>query len=288
MVKDLAVLGDLARPGAGAGVGRGLLELEWSENEPRDAPRQAVEAVRGVDIFKRLVSGDQDERKKTRMASLLLDDEDEDEDEEDDEDEGIGTRLTFEFFGRCCRSFSEPARDRPRIGEIDPPSMYATISLSLLEHLVLFLLMAATQQQQQQQQQQHLHPSGSRQTGGARTFSVPSQVPVSAAQAPAQPVSAAQDALSVILVTAGYDHTIRFWEAWSGICSRTIQHPDSQVNRLAISPDKRFLAAAANMHVRLYDVAAGGAPANMGGAAGAGAGMQQGGGNPVGICQCAA
>jgi G protein beta subunit-like protein len=59
---------------------------------------------------------------------------------------------------------------------------------------------------------------------------------------------------SVILVTAGYDHTIRFWEALSGICSRTIQHADSQVNRLSISPDKRYLAAAGNQHVRLYDV----------------------------------
>ncbi len=48
-------------------------------------------------------------------------------------------------------------------------------------------------------------------------------------------------------------HTIRFWEAWSGICSRTIQHPDSQSNRLSISPDKRFLAAAANTHIRLMD-----------------------------------
>ncbi|KAN0061210.1 TOR complex subunit lst8 [Thecaphora frezii] len=72
-----------------------------------------------------------------------------------------------------------------------------------------------------------------------------------------------QDALSVILVTAGYDHTIRFWEAWSGICSRTIQYPDSQVNRLAISPDKRYLAAAANMQIRLYDCSVGGVPANL-------------------------
>ncbi|KAJ9109000.1 hypothetical protein QFC21_000326 [Naganishia friedmannii] len=31
-----------------------------------------------------------------------------------------------------------------------------------------------------------------------------------------------QQDMSVILVTAGYDHTIRFWEAWSGICGRTI------------------------------------------------------------------
>ncbi|KAG5921809.1 hypothetical protein E4U61_006238 [Claviceps capensis] len=60
--------------------------------------------------------------------------------------------------------------------------------------------------------------------------------------------------MSVILCTAGYDHTIRFWEALSGICSRTIQHPDSQVNRLCISPDKRYLAAAGHHTVKLYDV----------------------------------
>lgn len=48
--------------------------------------------------------------------------------------------------------------------------------------------------------------------------------------------------------------TARFWEALSGICSRTIQHPDSQVNRLCISPDKRFLAAAGHHTVKLYDI----------------------------------
>jgi target of rapamycin complex subunit LST8 len=46
----------------------------------------------------------------------------------------------------------------------------------------------------------------------------------------------------------------RFWEALSGICSRTIQHPDSQVNRLCISPDKRYLAAAGSVNVKLYDI----------------------------------
>ena len=45
-----------------------------------------------------------------------------------------------------------------------------------------------------------------------------------------------------------------FWEALSGICSRTIPHPDSQVNRLCISPDKRFLAAAGHHTVKLYDI----------------------------------
>lgn len=61
--------------------------------------------------------------------------------------------------------------------------------------------------------------------------------------------------MSVILCTAGYDHSIRFWEALSGICSRTIQHPDSQVNRLCITPNKRYLAAAGRHVVRLYDIA---------------------------------
>jgi WD40 repeat protein len=35
---------------------------------------------------------------------------------------------------------------------------------------------------------------------------------------------------SVILATASYDHTIRFWEAKSGRCYRTIQYPDSVSN----------------------------------------------------------
>ncbi|KAF7508274.1 hypothetical protein GJ744_009419 [Endocarpon pusillum] len=61
--------------------------------------------------------------------------------------------------------------------------------------------------------------------------------------------------MSVILCTAGYDHNIRFWEALSGICSRTIQHPESQVNRLCITPNKRYLAAAGRHVVRLYDIA---------------------------------
>ncbi|ODH20936.1 hypothetical protein ACO22_05760 [Paracoccidioides brasiliensis] len=60
--------------------------------------------------------------------------------------------------------------------------------------------------------------------------------------------------MSVILCTAGYDHTIRFWEALSGICSRTIQHSDSQVNRLCITPDKRYVAAAGRDNVKLYDI----------------------------------
>lgn len=59
---------------------------------------------------------------------------------------------------------------------------------------------------------------------------------------------------SVVLATSSYDHTIRFWEAPSGICYRTIQHPESQVNALAISPDKQCLATAGFKHVRLYSI----------------------------------
>jgi WD40 repeat protein len=36
---------------------------------------------------------------------------------------------------------------------------------------------------------------------------------------------------SVILATASYDHTIRFWEAKSGRCYRTIQYPDSVITK---------------------------------------------------------
>ncbi|KII91056.1 hypothetical protein PLICRDRAFT_39658 [Plicaturopsis crispa FD-325 SS-3] len=63
--------------------------------------------------------------------------------------------------------------------------------------------------------------------------------------------------MSVILVTGSYDRNIRFWEAWTGICSRTIERSSEsgQVNRLTISPDKRFLAAAVYKKVHLYDVA---------------------------------
>jgi len=59
--------------------------------------------------------------------------------------------------------------------------------------------------------------------------------------------------MEVILATAGYDHTIRFWEAHSGVCYRTLQYADSQVNKIEITPHK-YLAAAGNPHVRLYDV----------------------------------
>lgn len=61
--------------------------------------------------------------------------------------------------------------------------------------------------------------------------------------------------MSVILATGGYDHKIRFWEAPSGVCHRTLRFADSQITSLQITPDKQFLAAGGNPHLRLYEIA---------------------------------
>lgn len=60
--------------------------------------------------------------------------------------------------------------------------------------------------------------------------------------------------MSVILASGGYDRTIRFWDALTGVCSRTIPFQDWQVNRVEITSDKRYLAAAGNLYVRLFDI----------------------------------
>jgi G protein beta subunit-like protein len=59
----------------------------------------------------------------------------------------------------------------------------------------------------------------------------------------------------VILATAGYDHQIRFWQAHSGVCHRTVQHQDSQVNDMEITPDRQMLAVAGYQHIRMFDLA---------------------------------
>jgi len=58
----------------------------------------------------------------------------------------------------------------------------------------------------------------------------------------------------VILATGGYDHTIKFWQAHTGVCTRTIPHNDSQVNALCISPDGQLLAACGYQHIKMFDV----------------------------------
>ena len=59
---------------------------------------------------------------------------------------------------------------------------------------------------------------------------------------------------SVLLATAGYDYTVRFFDAASGECLRSFSHAEKQVNALAISPDRNYLVAAGNPQIRLYDV----------------------------------
>lgn len=67
-------------------------------------------------------------------------------------------------------------------------------------------------------------------------------------------MSGASAERSVILVTGGFDHSVRFWEAPTGQCHRTLQFNESQVNKLEITPDKQYLAVAGNPHVRLFEI----------------------------------
>ena len=62
-------------------------------------------------------------------------------------------------------------------------------------------------------------------------------------------------AMAVVLCTAGYDHKVRFWEASSRACTRTIRYPESQVNCLAISNDKEYVAAGGNPNALIFNVA---------------------------------
>ncbi|XP_045472971.1 target of rapamycin complex subunit lst8 [Harmonia axyridis] len=61
---------------------------------------------------------------------------------------------------------------------------------------------------------------------------------------------------SLILASGGYDHTIKFWETDTGFCKRTVQHAESQVNALEVTPDQVYLAAASYQHVYMYDLVA--------------------------------
>eukprot|EP01062_Namystynia_karyoxenos_P066374 TRINITY_DN60321_c0_g1_i1.p1 TRINITY_DN60321_c0_g1~~TRINITY_DN60321_c0_g1_i1.p1 ORF type:complete len:374 (+),score=90.73 TRINITY_DN60321_c0_g1_i1:72-1124(+) len=60
----------------------------------------------------------------------------------------------------------------------------------------------------------------------------------------------------VVLATASYDRTIRFWDAATGMCTRTLNFQDSQINCMCTSPDRTVLTAAGYKHIRMYDLAA--------------------------------
>lgn len=58
----------------------------------------------------------------------------------------------------------------------------------------------------------------------------------------------------VILATGGYDHTIKLWQTHTGACLRTMQHGESQVNALEITPDRQLLATGSYQHIYMYDL----------------------------------
>lgn len=66
--------------------------------------------------------------------------------------------------------------------------------------------------------------------------------------------SGGNEKTKIILATAGYDHTIRFWEALDGDCLGIIQHNESQVICMEGSQCKRFLAVGGHMSIRIYDL----------------------------------
>lgn len=60
--------------------------------------------------------------------------------------------------------------------------------------------------------------------------------------------------MSVLLITGGYDHSIKFWDIHGSVVKRSISYPDSQINKLTITPDKKYLGVAAYNTVKLYEI----------------------------------
>eukprot|EP00730_Choanoeca_flexa_P017947 TRINITY_DN8698_c0_g1_i2.p1 TRINITY_DN8698_c0_g1~~TRINITY_DN8698_c0_g1_i2.p1 ORF type:complete len:313 (+),score=43.36 TRINITY_DN8698_c0_g1_i2:96-1034(+) len=56
-----------------------------------------------------------------------------------------------------------------------------------------------------------------------------------------------------LLATGGYDHQIKFWRVDNGSCHRSIPHPDSQINVLAITADRLNIASGGHSKIRMYD-----------------------------------
>ncbi|KAF7269662.1 MTOR associated protein, LST8 [Rhynchophorus ferrugineus] len=67
-------------------------------------------------------------------------------------------------------------------------------------------------------------------------------------------VTDSQENDQILLATAGYDHTVKLWQTHTGMCQRTMQHSESQVNALEITPDKKYLASASYQHIYMYDL----------------------------------
>ena len=86
----------------------------------------------------------------------------------------------------------------------------------------------AVHHQQQQQQQQQPQQQQQQLTRPVVPNNLPRLDPVAVPEDPVAPPPLRCE--EVVLATAGYDHTIKFWQAHTGQCTRTIQHADSQVS----------------------------------------------------------
>jgi G protein beta subunit-like protein len=64
----------------------------------------------------------------------------------------------------------------------------------------------------------------------------------------------------LILVTAGYDHQIKFWDVASGLPTHSIAYNDSHVNKLAITADRRYLGVAGYNVVKVFQISEKGIP----------------------------
>lgn len=62
---------------------------------------------------------------------------------------------------------------------------------------------------------------------------------------------------NIIFVTTGYDQVIKFWNPLNGSCTRTIPYPESHINCMSLSANKKHLAVGSNPNARIFDVKAG-------------------------------
>lgn len=58
----------------------------------------------------------------------------------------------------------------------------------------------------------------------------------------------------LILATAGYDHSIKLWDVNNGVCRRSINLPEHHINKLVISPDRKYLGVAAYNIIKVYEI----------------------------------
>lgn len=58
----------------------------------------------------------------------------------------------------------------------------------------------------------------------------------------------------VLIATAGYEHKVRLWDVKEQTCISEIDFPDSQVNRLAISQNRKYLAVAGHAVAKIFEM----------------------------------